>query len=255
MKKGFTLVELSIVLVIIGLLTGGILVGQSLIQSAKSARLLSDVAQYNVAIVQFRQKFKTIPADNALFTPPGNPDNQFGNGANGNANCAASPNATMSNNETYQFWTHLSQAGMLKKTYVAYQPKAGAGGCTGGIHERDTSSKSICNVAWPCTELDNRAIGLTPSGTYPIFGLKQTPTYNLGIALYLTPENLISFVTKTGPLAILPNTYYNDSVGSGTGNNIGVYHYMCFKSGGGNPASCTSSDVTFGRVFYAFDLN
>jgi len=62
-SNGFTLVELSIVLIIIGLLVGGILVGQSLIQSAKINRLVSDLRQCEIAVTQFYGKFKRYPGD------------------------------------------------------------------------------------------------------------------------------------------------------------------------------------------------
>lgn len=63
MKKGFTLVELSIVLVIIGLLIGGLLVGQSLIDSARINKIGRDVSQYKVLVAQFQNKFKCLPGD------------------------------------------------------------------------------------------------------------------------------------------------------------------------------------------------
>ena len=66
MNKGFTLVELSIVLVIIGLLIGGILVGQSLIESAKLNSFVRQIAQYDAGVSSFYSKFRAIPGDSGL---------------------------------------------------------------------------------------------------------------------------------------------------------------------------------------------
>jgi prepilin-type N-terminal cleavage/methylation domain-containing protein len=63
MKKGFTLVELSIVLVIIGLLIGGILVGQSLISAAKIRGQITQIQQFDIAVSGFRTKFSGMPGD------------------------------------------------------------------------------------------------------------------------------------------------------------------------------------------------
>lgn len=63
MKKGFTLVELSIVLVIIGLLIGGILVGQSLIDSAKISSQARQLQQFDSAAILFKSKFKYLVSD------------------------------------------------------------------------------------------------------------------------------------------------------------------------------------------------
>ena len=62
-KSGFTLVELSIVLVVIGLLIGGILVGRSLIDSAKINKQIQQIEQIQIAVNQFKNKFKSLPGD------------------------------------------------------------------------------------------------------------------------------------------------------------------------------------------------
>jgi len=63
MKKGFTLVELSIVLMIIGLLVGGILTAQELITSAKINTLSKETSQYDIAMKIFKEKYKYLPGD------------------------------------------------------------------------------------------------------------------------------------------------------------------------------------------------
>jgi len=68
MKNGFTLVELSIVLVIIGLLIGGILVGQSLIESSKLNSFVRQIQQYDSAIMTFKDKYKGLPGESGLTT-------------------------------------------------------------------------------------------------------------------------------------------------------------------------------------------
>ncbi|WP_044412480.1 prepilin-type N-terminal cleavage/methylation domain-containing protein [Thiomicrospira microaerophila] len=56
-QKGFTLVEIAIVLVIIGLLLGGVLKGQELIQSSKIKAMASDVNSYRVALLAYEDRF------------------------------------------------------------------------------------------------------------------------------------------------------------------------------------------------------
>ena len=67
-QSGFTLVEIAIVLVIIGLLLGGILKGQELINSAKVKNLANDFRVIPTYIYAFQDKYRSIPGDDALVT-------------------------------------------------------------------------------------------------------------------------------------------------------------------------------------------
>lgn len=62
-QKGFTLVELSIVLVIIGLIIGGILKGQELIGNAQIKNVVSQAQSYQAATAAFRDKYNALPGD------------------------------------------------------------------------------------------------------------------------------------------------------------------------------------------------
>lgn len=105
-RKGFTLVELAIVIVIIGLLVGGVLQGQELIRQAQIRKDVKRITEVNAAIHIFYSKYNFIPGDypetlarNSLNTAGGNGDSKI------NWN-----NAPM---ESYFFWRHLVLAKML----------------------------------------------------------------------------------------------------------------------------------------------
>src|ERR1700722_13612838 len=63
LKAGFTLIELSIVLVIIGLIIGGVLVGRELISAAQIRAQISQIEKYNSAANTFRGKYGYLPGD------------------------------------------------------------------------------------------------------------------------------------------------------------------------------------------------
>jgi prepilin-type N-terminal cleavage/methylation domain-containing protein len=80
---GFTLIELSIVLVIIGLIVGGVLVGQDLIKAAEVRATISQVEKFNTAVNTFYGKFGYLPGD-----VPQTVATQFGLPARGSYCCS-----------------------------------------------------------------------------------------------------------------------------------------------------------------------
>jgi prepilin-type N-terminal cleavage/methylation domain-containing protein len=67
-NKGYTLVEIAIVIVIIGLLIGGVIKGESLIQSAKISNAITLAQDISVAINAFKQQYHMLPGDMAVTT-------------------------------------------------------------------------------------------------------------------------------------------------------------------------------------------
>jgi len=80
-EAGFTLVEIAIVLIIIGLLIGGIIKGQAMIKNAKVKRLVSDIDGMRAGVLTFQDKFGLLPGDeNDPNTPTGDTNNGDGDG-------------------------------------------------------------------------------------------------------------------------------------------------------------------------------
>jgi len=229
MKKGFTLIELSIVLIIIGVLVGGILIGQSLIDSVRTSRLVSNIGQYEIAVKQFEKKFKKYPGDSPFFSPPGTGDDSLWLGAAGAVSCAG---GGLTNFEPLQVWAHLSQSGMLSKNYPAYDDT----NC-GGKHDY-TSRKNIV----PNTKVENY------NGIMPINVSKQFVTDNLAFEIYTdAPNDKISLQAKLGQ-QIFDGTFKQQGLAlmQGTGT------IPCQTTGTGGPRCRVIGASPNGSENYAF---
>lgn len=134
--QGFSLVELSIVLVILGLLTGGILSGQSLIRASELRSVTTQVANTHAAIMTFRDKYMALPGDmnNATKFWGTDPD-----GCPTHSNWQTGKTATCDGNgsggldtkpEQFRFWQHLAAAGLIEGNYSGVTGPTNSGSCT-----------------------------------------------------------------------------------------------------------------------------
>jgi prepilin-type N-terminal cleavage/methylation domain-containing protein len=118
-SKGFTLIEIAIVLVIIGLLVGGVLKGQELITGARVRNLISQQDGIKAAFFGFQDRFRALPGDYATADANINCGASAcakGNG-NGQIESAATPvNGSVTHEETL-VWSHLAGAGFLSGSY------------------------------------------------------------------------------------------------------------------------------------------
>lgn len=108
-QSGFTLIEIAIVLVIIGLLLGGILKGQEMITSGQVRNMISQSDGVTAAVFAFQDRYRAIPGDYAAATT-----NMPGGGAtaNGNGNGQIDTSA-----EAGDAWQHLALAGFISGTF------------------------------------------------------------------------------------------------------------------------------------------
>ena len=136
-QSGFTLIEIAIVLVIIGLLLGGVLKGQEMINSAKVKNIANDFRQIPVYIYGYQDRFRAIPGDDARVV------------ANISGNLATTPavstvgngvinglwNSSTNTDESFLFWQHVRLAGLAAgPTNIAdatYIPRNADGGIMG----------------------------------------------------------------------------------------------------------------------------
>jgi len=134
-QRGFTLIELAIVLVIIGLLLGGVLKGQELINSAKVKNMASDFRNVQVQIYSYQDKFRALPGDDkAAQTHVGaTATNGDGDGVIEGACCNGT--GGISTGESLQVWQQLRLANLATGTTTVadatYQPTNAEGGMIG----------------------------------------------------------------------------------------------------------------------------
>lgn len=163
-QSGFSLVELSIVLVILGLLTGGILGGQALIRAAELRSVTTEYNRYTTAAQTFRDKYLSAPGDmpnSTAFWGDNNtscPDAATANGTpgtcNGNGNgivegAAPAANGTM---EGFQVWNQLSLAGMIEGSFSGTY-----NGSSTAVIGTSMPRAKLSNARWHTQSLPNYA--------------------------------------------------------------------------------------------------
>lgn len=195
MKKGFTLVEVAIVLAIIGLLTGGILAGQSLIRASELRSVTTEFMRWNTAVHSFRDQYFGLPGDitdatrywgrfanvatcvtnvAAAVAAPGTCD------GNGNGTLQRPAGASMSG-ERLQTWRQLALAGLIEGTYSGYTG-------SGGDEDIDAGENSpvarISQATWHLSTMvsgdENAYFYDVPYGLSLLFGKGRTNTRPAG---------------------------------------------------------------------------
>ena len=232
---GFSLVELSIVLVILGLLVGGVLSGQALIRASELRAVTAEYSRYFAATKTFRDKYFVNPGDMNNAT-------QFWGRMNGNADCvtnsAAAVNASAGacdgnadgvinsggglsqSGEIFQYWRELALAGLIEGNYTGLAgPTAGAPG-TDSIIGTNVPKSHATNAGWSIMNFSNYAgNGSTYAfdyGNVLVFGAQVPGLYTYGATL--KPEDAWNIDTKI------------DDGKPGTGGVIGHNWSQCANS-------------------------
>ena len=168
-RLGFTLIELSIVLVIIGLLIGGILAAKSIISSTKITRAVKDLQQYDIAVTNFQTKYNSLPGDSKLF------------GGNGNG--------MIDSTEVLHVWSDLSVGvSLMNKSGVTYSSAPPGGPFT-------TSNAPSLNLALPTSS------GITTDMTLILQSYDITTGAQSNIANYIFSDTSSGI---PGGIAIFP---------------------------------------------------
>lgn len=192
MNRGFSLVELSIVLVILGLLTGGILAGQSLIRASELRAVSTEYQRYVTATKAFRDKYFEMPGDfrnatrfwarsntnadcvsNHGLASAGTPGTCDGDGAG----TLSGAGAATESDERFQFWRHLALAGLIEGTYSGF----GGTGTYGHVVGTNAPGSKLNNSGWAAQSL-SAIYGATTVyrmhyGNFLIFGQPISGTF------------------------------------------------------------------------------
>lgn len=209
-QKGFTLVELAIVMTIIGLLIGGILKGQELLNNARVTATIAQVRAFEAATTTFRDKYDALPGDlvNASARVPGcaaacnngsTTNGSSGDGSVGLTNWATATPAfasqlatvtaganpqTATGAETALFWAHLALADLIGGVNASWAGAGGAWTTNGAVNVTHPGAK-IGTAAWVVGNISGTilpgsvaAAGSGPSGL--VLALAATPSTTLG---------------------------------------------------------------------------
>lgn len=151
-QSGFTLVEIAIVLVIIGLLLTGVMKGQEIITNAKAKNIENSFKQVSAAIYTYQDRYFALPGDDKKAT-------RFGEIKTGNGNGKI---------DNDLIWLHLRNAGLIagKKT-DATSPSNALGGIIGVSDKNGVNSIGFSNIPGKVATIIEAHMddGITKSGS------------------------------------------------------------------------------------------
>lgn len=150
-QSGFTLVEIAIVLVIIGLLLGGVLKGQEMIENSRIKSVVADMRGVSSAFTGYFDRYHALPGDetNAVATARGWLIGAAGGNGDGVLTMAQAQTFTNAAAEQAAMWQFLRASNFLAgdstQVGLAGLPKAGTGGSMGAsVNPYGLQIASIC---------------------------------------------------------------------------------------------------------------
>ena len=225
-NTGFTLIELSIVLVIISLIVGGVIGGKALIRSSEALKLVQQLQSYQTALKIFQLQYDALPGDmiDAQDFWPNDCLDHNGDLCNGDGNNRIEVKSNGSNMEHFRFWQHLGLAEILPEKYTGYYVWSKT--CDGGLPcNKILSEKRVCI-----------APGYVINEYYKLFGnhLKLGAGYSfLCHSIAYTPQN-----------AKMLDLKFDDGLANkGRIRSWGSYPYSCATVRLGNVYKLTNTDV------------
>lgn len=139
-KYGFTLVELSVVIIIIGFLIAGVVVGKSLLRNSRIQGLTAEVANYTQAISNFRDKYQALPGDFATAS------SVWSGVTNGDGNGLITVNISATRlDEQFLAWQHLAKSEMIKGNFTG---TAGAAGVRDRVVGTNVPASQLAPAGW-----------------------------------------------------------------------------------------------------------
>lgn len=191
-RQAFTLIELSVVLVIIGLIVGGIMGGQYLIKQAELQAIVTDLAKYKGAMTQFKESYGGKPGDLLDAT------DYWGTDPNGcpthstavprKETCNGDGDNLIETNENYRFWQQLSDAELIEGAFTGITSSGSADHALAGVNvpagrlsgsayhvfTNGVIGTSDANYFQHAATADLLFVGKTVSNSWP-FGALLTP--------------------------------------------------------------------------------
>jgi len=201
--KGFTLIELSIVLVIIGLVVGGIMVGRSMIRSSEIKSIGADLERFEAARMTFRTKYNCLAGDCSSALSLG-----LGNNGNGNGYV----NHYAASAEVWLFWKHLSNAELITGNYSGL---AGPVNNTDAVTGYNVPSSTIPSVGYSLYTPAPLYTSFSP--TLDGYGLSRPVTDSMYIIGTDNPSNEVN--TTGGFILSVEAKAFDDKYDDGLANN------------------------------------
>lgn len=187
-SAGFSLLELSIVLAVIGIIVGGVLLGQQLVRSSELRALVEDRERVQSAVLAFKERYNTLPGDmtNATFfwgaahatlanckTTVGTGTQTCNGDGDGKAGLDDSLADTSNDYEYFRAMQHLANAGLIEGKYTGV---AGSGGASHAVPGTNVPASRIAGGGYTL-----KYIG-TVAGHASLFDGSYKHVYTVGAA-------------------------------------------------------------------------
>ncbi len=199
-------------LVILGLLSGGILAGQSLIRAAEIRAVSAEYSRYNTAIMTFRDKYFSIPGDFRDATrfwgfagttaAPGCVSNSGVTAVSTNGACDGNGDgrilitaAANTTSDSFQLWRHLALAGLIEGNYSGLSGASSTGAQS--VFASNTPASRLGNAGWSMNYINGGGTNLFYQINYGnTFYFGAATASNLSSGAVLKPEEAWNIDTK-----------------------------------------------------------